>query len=52
MSSYVLFLTAALLFYIAGLLMIVGSNRPAGVAFIGLGCAYFAIALNRRKKQK
>ena len=52
MSSYVLFLAASLLFYVAGILFIVSGQQPAGVAFIGLGCTFFAIALNRRKKQK
>lgn len=50
MSSYALYLIASLLFYTAGIFMIIGSNRAAGVAFIGLGCTFFALALNRRKK--
>ena len=51
MSSYILFLISALLFYIAGILMIISSNRAAGVAFISPGCTFFAIALNRRKNR-
>ena len=52
MSSYALYLITSLIFYVAGILMIVGSNRPAGVAFIALGCAFFTIALSCRKKQR
>ena len=50
MSAYSLYLTASLLFYTAGILMIASSNRPSGVAFIALGSTFFALALNRRKK--
>ena len=52
MSAYILYLTASLHFYTAGILMIVGNNSAAGVAFIALGCTFFAIALNRRKRNK
>lgn len=51
MSSYALYLITSLIFYAAGILMIVSSNRPAGAAFIAIGCTFFAIALSRRKKR-
>jgi len=51
MSSYTLYLIASLLFYVAGILMIVANNPVAGVGFIALGCTFFAIALNRRKNR-
>ena len=52
MSSYVLFLTAALLFYVAGIFAITSGSREIGIAFIALGCTFFVIALKCRKKQK
>jgi len=52
MSSYILCLIASLAFYPAGILMITSGNNNAGIALIALGCIFFAIALNRRKKQK
>ena len=52
MSSYALFLTASLLFYVAGIFAITSGSREIGVALSALGCTFFAIALNRRKKQK
>lgn len=52
MNSYILYLIASLAFYVAGVLRIADSNRTAGAAFIALGCTFFAIALNRRKRNK
>ena len=52
MTSYALFLTASLLFYIAGIFAITSGHSEIGVAFISLGCTFFAIAPKRRKKQK
>ena len=52
MSSYILFLTASLLFYIAGIFAITSDSREIGIALSALGCTFFAIALNRRKRNK
>ena len=52
MNSYLFCLVASLVFYIAGILMIVNGSRSTGTVFIALGSTYFAIALSRRKRNK
>ena len=52
MKSYALFLITSFLYYISGILLISSNQTTWGSIFIALGCAYFAITLDKRKKQK
>lgn len=49
MKSY---LIASLLFYVSGVISISSNNATMGCVWIALGCTFFAVALNRRKKEK
>jgi len=50
MKAYALYLMSALLFYVGGVIAISLSSGGIGCVCVALGCAFFAVALSRRRK--